>query len=216
MYRKLIRNNDNNNNVTKTIDDNNNNNNVLTMFLEISEFGGALLGVALTFYLIVLILKSCFHDSHFTRKYVIYFEILTYTVSWYAISICFGLYNKLVFSKTKLNFPLLLSSCHMFLKGFFLLIIVSISKCIRSNNRAVDNNNNTFEIVFPSLKVLSLYIVPIGIFTGVSYIIINTIIYITTNTRDLLIRNILYYNIIYIYILYIYYSFIHHIYIYYI
>ena len=106
MHRKLIRNNDDNNNVTKTIDDNNNNNNnVLTMFLEISEFGGALLGVALTFYLIVLILKSCFHDSHFTRKYVIYFEILTYTVSWYAISICFGLYNKLVFSKTKLNFP---------------------------------------------------------------------------------------------------------------
>ena len=210
MYRKLIRNNDNNN-VTKTIDDNNNNN-VLTMFLEISEFGGALLGVALTFYLIVLILKSCFHDSHFTRKYVIYFEILTYTVSWYAISICFGLYNKLVFSKTKLNFPLLLSSCHMFLKGFFLLIIVSISKCICSNNRAIDKNNNTFEIIFPSLKVLSLYIVPIGIFTGVSYIVVNTIIYITTNTRDLLIRNILYYNIIYVYI-YIIHSFITYIFI---
>ena len=78
----------------------NSNKNLFNLFLEISEFGGALTSVALMFYLIGLVLKLCVRKSVETKKYINRFELLTYTLLWYAVSVSFGLYNKLVFSKT--------------------------------------------------------------------------------------------------------------------
>ena len=129
---------------------------VFLMFLQISEFGGVLLGLSCLVFIFVFVLKTWFHKWNFTIRYVAYFELLIFVLMWYGISVCFGLFNKLIFSKTSLNFPLLFSSCHMFIKGILVLLLSPLSR--RCCKRHATNEGNedilNFTVAFPSTKMV--------------------------------------------------------------
>lgn len=138
------------------------------MFLQISEFGGVLLGLSCLVFIFVFVLKTWFHKWNFTIRYVAYFELLIFVLMWYGISVCFGLFNKLIFSKTSLNFPLLFSSCHMFIKGILVLLLSPLSRCCCKRHVTSEETKESvnFTVVFPSTRMFLLYITPIGLCTG--------------------------------------------------
>ena len=141
---------------------------VFVMFLQISEFGGVLLSLSCIVFIFVFVLKRWFPKWSFTIRYAAHLEILIFVLMWYGISVCFGLFNKLIFSETSLNFPLLFSSCHMLFKGILVLLISPILKCCckrHGANEGVDDNFS-FSVNFPSTKMFLLYITPIGVCTG--------------------------------------------------
>ena len=56
---------------------------VFLMFLQISEFGGVLLGLSCLVFIFVFVLKTWFHKWNFTIRYVAYFELLIFVLMWY-------------------------------------------------------------------------------------------------------------------------------------
>ena len=86
-------------------------------------------------------------------------DISAFAVSWYAISVTFGLFNKFVFNQEKYAFPLLISSSHMLFKGTFVSVFMLCSRFFGSLTSSP-------KLQIPTCKEFFLYFVPIGCLTG--------------------------------------------------